>query len=81
MNLTNVLLGGCGALLGFTLARLWIMNGDLRSIRVALSGLNGANGLVEAVQELEVSRGKHHVAIAILSGRMGDIDGKQDVEL
>lgn len=81
MELTNVLLGGCGLLLAFTLARLWILNSDVRAIRTALMGMNGTRGLMDDVQELQVARGRHHVAIALLSGRMGDIDGKQDVEL
>lgn len=69
-------------MLTFTLARIWILNGDMRAIRTALTGLNGdGGGLTEAVRELEVSRGRHHVAIAILSGRISDIDGKPDIEL
>jgi hypothetical protein len=81
LSLTNVLLGSISGLLVFLAARLWILNNDMQVVRTALSGFNGANGLLEMVQELELARGRHHVAIAILSGRLSDIDGKPDVEL
>jgi hypothetical protein len=81
LSLTNVLLGAISGLLTFLAARLWILNNDMQAVRTALSGFNGANGLLEMVQELEISRGKHLVALVILSGRLSALDGKPDVEI
>lgn len=81
ISITNVLLGCCGLLLAFTLSSLWMIHGDMKALRVALCGLDGKSGLVDAVSELEISRGKHHVALVLLSGRISDLDGKPDIEL
>ena len=70
--LTPALISGVLLLLGFTLYRLWVVNGDLRAIRVALTGYSGRDGIVNDMREVkhlvnmlqsDVTRIKAHVGL------------------
>lgn len=78
---TDALLGGIIGLLSFALYRLWILNGDMRELRIALTGLDGSNGLVHTVRSMGRTQARHGIALAQVSSRLGQLDGRDDVVL
>lgn len=71
MSLTDALLAGCVALLSFSLVRLWILAGDMRAVKVALTGIAGDNGLVSEMRECQRDIARNSLAIARLQSRAG----------